>query len=371
MVLQNGKWMAATEATSDAVPTIGQSEKLTTFTTKDGKKFENAKITVTATGISVITPDGGASVAFDRLPDNLAPFPEATRSQIHDGQTAAAEAKAEETKANAPPPPESSSLGSLWASLSSFMESMLHRVQAFFSSSTSSSTPAAPAAPIEPAPAAPAAPATVTPPTPTNATATPAPVNLPTSGELVNLVSGRLVSADGNSVTLPPSTIQYYAIYYSAQWCPPCHAFSPRLVSWYNKFKPAHPNFELIFVSEDHDEAAMFNYMKEMSMPWPAFRFDRLMHDGNGTFQGPGIEQYAGKGIPDLVLVDATGKVLSDSYHGDQYFGPESVVDDINKIVGGSAPVPLGQQRPALPHSTPTLITSQGSTAGLGFPSGT
>ena len=73
------------------------------------------------------------------------------------------------------------------------------------------------------------------------------------------------------------------------------------------RLNPAHPNFELIFVSEDHNEAAMLDYMKEMAMPWPAVRFGDLQHDGRGTFKGSGIEKYAGQGIPDLVLVDASG----------------------------------------------------------------
>ena len=158
------------------------------------------------------------------------------------------------------------------------------------------------------------------------------------TSSIFDLTRGKLISADGSPFAFPANppvaSIRYYAIYYSARWCPPCHAFTPRLVQWYNKFKPSHPNFELIFVSEDRNEAAMLDYMKEMAMPWPAVRFGDLKHDGG--FKGSGIEKFAGDGIPDLVLVDAAGKVLLDSFQKGTYVGPEAVIDDINKLVGGA-----------------------------------
>jgi len=160
------------------------------------------------------------------------------------------------------------------------------------------------------------------------------------------LINGKLISAEGSPFSFPANApaaaIQYYAIYYSAQWCPPCHAFTPVLVEWYKKFKPSHPNFELIFVSDDRDKASMFAYMKEMAMPWPAFPFDDLKHDGKG------IEKFAGSGIPDLVLIDANGKVLSDSFTWTgSYLGPQHVLDDIEKLVSTAAPVPSAQPTPA------------------------
>jgi len=165
----------------------------------------------------------------------------------------------------------------------------------------------------------------------------PTPKHPDAPSQMSALTQGKLISADGSPFSFPANTSvaspRYYAIYYSAQWCPPCHAFTPVLVQWYKNFKPSHPNFELIFVSEDHDEAAMLDYMKEMAMPWPAVRFNDLKHDGG--FKGSGIEQFAGSGIPDLVLVDADGKVLSDSFAWTgSYLGPQHVLDDIEKLVG-------------------------------------
>jgi nucleoredoxin len=192
------------------------------------------------------------------------------------------------------------------------------------------------------------------------------PVSLNSGGAspISPLIQGKLISADGSPFNFPASapvtSIRYYAIYYSAQWCPPCHAFTPVLVEWYKKFKAAHSNFELIFVSDDHDKASMLAYMKEMAMPWPAFSFEDTNHDGKG------IEKFAGSGIPDLVLVDADGKVLSDSFSGSSYLGPRHVLDDIEKLVGPGTPTkPVQATAPAAasvsavsppPPSLPTAV---------------
>jgi len=47
------------------------------------------------------------------------------------------------------------------------------------------------------------------------------------------------------------------------------------------------------------------------------------------------------KGIPDLVVVDASGKVLADSFVGGKYVGPGRVLDDLSAIFarGGSQQV--------------------------------
>jgi nucleoredoxin len=150
---------------------------------------------------------------------------------------------------------------------------------------------------------------------------------------IATLVNNKLINSAGQAVATPGPSIKYYAIYYSAGWCPPCHAFTPKLVDWYRKFKPFHHDFELIFVSEDKSEMDMYNYMQEMQMPWPAIKYAELPRQ-DGTFRGPDIQQFAGSGIPDLVLVDSSGKVLSDSFDGTNYLGPQAVVDYMNDKLG-------------------------------------
>ncbi len=155
----------------------------------------------------------------------------------------------------------------------------------------------------------------------------PAPANVLTP--LAAMLKDKLVDSTGKAVPTPGADVKYYAIYYSASWCPPCHAFTPTLVDWYRTFKPKHPDFELIFVSEDQSESSMFGYMTEMQMPWPAVKYAELPRT-NGTFRGPDIQQFANSGIPDLVLVDSSGKVLADSFNGSSYLGPQSVITYMN-----------------------------------------
>jgi len=119
---------------------------------------------------------------------------------------------------------------------------------------------------------------------------------------------------------------KFTAIYYSAHWCPPCRAFTPKLVEWYNKFQPEHKDFQLVFASSDKDQAAMLEYMTEMKMPWPAVKF--------GEKKESGLDKYAADGIPYLVLIDAAGKDLTGK-PGNEWQPPTDVLQKIEEIVGG------------------------------------
>ena len=117
---------------------------------------------------------------------------------------------------------------------------------------------------------------------------------------------------------------EFTAIYYSAHWCPPCRALTPKLVTWYKNTKARFKNFELIFASSDKDEAAMMDYMKEDKMPWPAIRFDEKKSSGVG--------KYAAGGIPYLVLLDKDGKDLT-GLPGNEWQHPSKVMPEIEKIL--------------------------------------
>ncbi len=116
------------------------------------------------------------------------------------------------------------------------------------------------------------------------------------------------------------ATPKFYAFYYSARWCPPCRGFTPELVEFYDQMKARGADFEIIFVTRDKNEAEMHAYMKSYGMKWPAVRFDVARSN-------PQINRYAGDGIPCLVFVDHNGKILADSYEGQRYVGPRSVLE--------------------------------------------
>ena len=128
------------------------------------------------------------------------------------------------------------------------------------------------------------------------------------------------------------------ALYFSAHWCGPCRKFTPQLVEYYNQVAPQHPEFEIIFVSCDRSRFNWETYMREARMPWPAIDYDQL----TGL---AGLKQLGGDGIPSLVLLDGTGQLLSSSYDGGKYLGPQKVMGDLQKIFAGGAVAPLAQAR--------------------------
>jgi nucleoredoxin len=136
--------------------------------------------------------------------------------------------------------------------------------------------------------------------------------------KLVRLEGGRVKSAGAAAV----EGVRFFALYYSASWCGPCRQFTPDLIRAYRELKAKHPEFEVVFVSADRSAGEMADYMKGDKMPWLAVGYEKRDHK---------IMSYSGPGIPCLVLVDEQGRVLSDSYEGDNYVGPQKVLADTRR----------------------------------------
>jgi nucleoredoxin len=154
-------------------------------------------------------------------------------------------------------------------------------------------------------------------------------------GHMASLLRGKLVTFQNGSLKgyddAKLAGKKYFGIYYSAHWCAPCREFTPKLVAYYQQIAAQHPEVEIVFVSSDQTPLDMQNYMKEEKMPWAALRFERKAMERE-------IAHYAGSGIPDLVLVDGDGKVLSDSYEAKNYVGPYKVANDLAKLIKTPAP---------------------------------
>ncbi len=153
-------------------------------------------------------------------------------------------------------------------------------------------------------------------------------------GDLVSLRNGALGHFDDEELEKK----KLIALYFSAHWCAPCRKFTPELVDYYNRVATQHPEFEIVFVSFDKSQFAMETYTLEANMPWPAIDFQKLK--GKDA-----IRKYAGDGIPCLVLVDATGKVISSTYAGAQYLGPAKVLGDLAAIFAGRVLDNVAQNR--------------------------
>ncbi|MGC6455656.1 MAG: thioredoxin-like domain-containing protein [Coraliomargaritaceae bacterium] len=141
---------------------------------------------------------------------------------------------------------------------------------------------------------------------------------------LVRLEEGKLKRVDPDSI----QPKDYYAIYYSAHWCPPCRKFTPKLVNFYNEAIGHHDNIEIIFVSSDQDEDKMESYMEKTDMRWLALDFDKKDNKSSKELTG-----YVGRGIPHLVVIDKNGKILSDSVVDGDYVGPYKVLEDFIDLI--------------------------------------
>lgn len=87
--------------------------------------------------------------------------------------------------------------------------------------------------------------------------------------------------------------------YFSAHWCPPCRAFTPQLMQFYNQVNESSKRLEIIFVSLDRSESDFMSYFN--NMPWIAMQYS-----------GPRdavSQQFGINSIPALLLISNEGEV--------------------------------------------------------------
>lgn len=143
-------------------------------------------------------------------------------------------------------------------------------------------------------------------------------------GDLIQIRHGDIARVDEAAL----ASKRLVAFYFSAEWCGPCRKFTPQLVDYYKRVSSEHPEFEIVFFSSDKSQYAMEKYMRDENMPWLAIDFAKLKDKSV-------LKKNAGDGIPSLVLVDATGNVISSSYAEGKYRGPQQVLTDLDAIFAG------------------------------------
>ncbi len=141
------------------------------------------------------------------------------------------------------------------------------------------------------------------------------------AGKLVRLEGDQLKPLDAQRL----QGVRLFALYNSASWCGPCRKFTPKLVEAYKALKAKYPQFELIFLSSDRDEASMASYMRGDQMPFPAVRFGA---------QNELKQLYCGNSIPWLVCVAANGQPLTKNGADKQYIAPDEILRSIDYLLG-------------------------------------
>ncbi len=111
-----------------------------------------------------------------------------------------------------------------------------------------------------------------------------------------------LIDAQGKVHKTSELKNKLVGIYFSAHWCPPCRAFTPKLVEFRDAC--AKEGFEIVFVSFDKSKADMDKYMSETKMKWLAAPF-------GGQTANALRKEYDIHSIPTLLVLDKNGKVIS------------------------------------------------------------
>ncbi len=128
--------------------------------------------------------------------------------------------------------------------------------------------------------------------------------------ELYDLFGDKLRTAKNKPVSVDELADKVIGIYFSAHWCPPCRAFTPQLVKFYDKLKAENKPFEIVFVSSDRSRDAMYEYMEEAQMKWLALPFGDKRKDSLS-------QKFKVSGIPKFVVLNSKGELITENGRGE------------------------------------------------------
>ena len=98
-------------------------------------------------------------------------------------------------------------------------------------------------------------------------------------------------------------TPEYYLLYFSASWWPPCVKAAPQLVEKYNSQIADTPNVEFVHVSLDQNDDAAEGWAEKEKFPWLTI----LPDDAEKS----GLKEYkTTNSVPEYHLVDAEGNTI-------------------------------------------------------------
>jgi len=150
-------------------------------------------------------------------------------------------------------------------------------------------------------------------------------------GHLVVLKDGHLQAAGPGTL----DGVKYVTFLFDASWAKPAHEVMQHILPFYYALKSKHPEYEMIFVDDQESASDMEHYMALFNMPWPAVR------SGETGLPELNLKAFEGDGsIPCLVLVDDSGKILSNSWVNGAWVGAFPVMQDTEKLLPVSSESP-------------------------------
>ncbi len=107
-------------------------------------------------------------------------------------------------------------------------------------------------------------------------------------------------------------------VQYWATWCGPCLVEMTNVLKNYELYHDR--GFDVVGISVDEDKAALEEFLEKRKLPWPIL-LDSEAEQSNA-------ERYGVMGIPQLILVDQQGKVVSLEARGPK------LVEELEKLLG-------------------------------------
>ncbi|MCU0779779.1 MAG: redoxin family protein [Akkermansiaceae bacterium] len=116
-------------------------------------------------------------------------------------------------------------------------------------------------------------------------------------------LASHMVGGDGEAVDPRDyNGAKQTLLYFSASWCGPCKAFTPKLMEAYYTLRSA--GIQVVLAGRDKTKEDMLSYMTSFSHPWPGIA-PELQGDKTVDFA-----DFQEDGIPSLALIEADGTLV-------------------------------------------------------------
>lgn len=139
-------------------------------------------------------------------------------------------------------------------------------------------------------------------------------------GKVISLKAGKAAKLN---LAKPP---RFTVLYFGAEASGPCQVFAPKLVEFYSSHRQAGRAFEVVFVSRDTSATEMLRHARKHKFPWLAVSFEKLKSI-------PIVQAHGRYGIPHLIVLDADGNVLADSFRNGDSRGASTTLDELRELL--------------------------------------